>query len=144
MKKLLLALIIAISAGTSFAWDCPPSASYRWEINGDRYALCMSTDGADMMNLIIATNSGGGWSGIGIVDDDVTNEKIMSYGSIYNYFASKLPKANAIIQSRIYGQKPSLSDKVGGVIYDLPKDFVFDPAAGVLRFNKQPPLSHAR
>ena len=82
----------------------------------------------------------------GAIDWNLTNEKIMSYGTVAEFIKAQFPVMQGKLQRYIGATltKPDESNKPACVGYDFALDVKYDPVAQSFSLNKEPPLSHAR
>lgn len=82
----------------------------------------------------------------GIIEDNLTNEKVMEFGSVANFIKSQFPTMQNKLRSYLGSviPKPDQSNKPQCVGYDLNYDVQFNLGDLSFSLNKEPPLSHAR
>lgn len=117
----------------------------KFKFQGVDYCLGVATDD-DIWTLTLFYQMAGQWMGIGpYLHDGMTNEDIMSHGSVSAYIEAMLPRAAAMLQKHIaLPDKPDHVNKPACVAYDLALDVEFNPDTMTFALNKAPPLSHAR
>lgn len=82
----------------------------------------------------------------GIIDDNLTNDKVMAFGSVANFLLAQFP----VMQNKLRNYlgsvipKPNQANKPECVGYDLNYDVQFNLDDLSFSLNKEPPLSHAR
>jgi hypothetical protein len=146
MKKLIFAIAMML-AGRSFAYEINRSNSFKVEICSDKMPMYVTFQ-TDEFETIYGLGYKNGSVGTLVlpVAGRVTEDEIKAAGSVYAWYAKVgLPNINAQIEKFCANQKPAAdASLIDRATYDITQDFYINPNSGLLDFNKQPPLSHAR
>ena len=126
--------------------------SIQFTVDGEKLAFAVVNDEYSGYILGLFKQVNGEWqcpvwdNGNGIIDEGMTSEFIMRYGSVANFIMTRLPVMHDKLAKYLGHDvpKPDQSNKPECVGYDLAKDVDFDPVNLAFTLNKEPPLSHAR
>lgn len=126
-------------------YEVTHSNSLQFVIDGEKYALACVMQEEETYGLSIFRQDPDGWKCVPpFLRDGLSNEEIMSYGSVAGYLQYMLPLASKKLQGMFANQRPDHANKPECVGYDLSKDVAIDLTTLTFSLNKQPPLSHAR
>lgn len=128
------------------------SNSIQFKIEDDKLCFGVAQDDFGFYFGLFKSSDGQGWicplfgDENGIIVDDLTNEKVMAYGSVANFLKAQFPLMQAKLQRYLGAAyvKPDHANKPECVGYDLALDVDFDPLTYGFSLNKEPPLSHAQ
>ena len=136
-------------------WPVNSSNSKKFMVDGVEYALACMPDadigGVYTLGIFFKTPAGD-WNcpvtpdSNGILDNALTNEKIMATGSTANYIQSVLPLATARLKQLLAIVKPDIGDKGACVGYDFayPNCINYEPTTMTFSLAMTPPLPHAK
>lgn len=121
------------------------SNSKQFMVAGEKLAFGVADDGMCMNWGLFRQGGDGQWYAVPpLINDNISPQQIMAAGSVAKFIESQFPIMQQRLADYLKIQKPSQDDKVGCVGYDLALD-VDGPATDLsFKFNKEPPLSHAR
>jgi hypothetical protein len=125
--------------------------SIQFEIDGEKLAFGTPNDDFGWYFGLFKFSEATGWNcpvwgaTNGLIDSNLTNDKIMSYGSVSNYILARFPLMQEKLQSYLGAVIPCPDDnnKPECVGYDMHYDVNFNPADLSFALNKPTPLSHA-
>lgn len=110
-------------------------------IDGEVLCFGIADDGMTM-NFGLFRGVSGQWLAVPpLIDDNLTSQKVMAYGTVAEFIKAHLPVMNARLKAYTEVKGPDFQDKVACVGYDFALDLDYD---GELKLNKEPPLSHAQ
>lgn len=134
------------------AYPVGRSNSVQFRIDDERLAFAVVPDDFGYCFGLFRLTDSMGWicpvfdEENGMLEWNLTNEKIMSHGSVAKFIESQFPVMQAKL-SRYVGAtliRPDFNNKPACVGYDLALDVNFDAKTLAFSLNKEPPLSHAR
>lgn len=134
------------------AYSVSKSNSIQFKVGDEKLAFAVVPDDFGYIFGLFKNTDAQGWicpvfgEENGAFDWNLTNETIMTHGSVSAFMLAQFPVMQAKL-SRYVGAalvKPDEKNKPACVGYDLALDVAFDPVTLSFKLNKEPPLSHAR